>query len=179
MTQHVIFLDFDGVLSTSLSMLATGSIHTFDPVTMKILNYICAASGAKIVCTSTRAQAWMPEKKERAEKYFKEAGLDLSHLHADWSCRYDTGPRDGHIMRWLREHPDVKKYAVVDDNFVEVKGFVKVDPYNGLTLQNFIQIAEFLDFPLEKALQLAQNEHPEGADTDYRVARLKIPTPRP
>lgn len=175
----IIFLDFDGPLSNLLVALGNGSMHAFDPVTIRALNTLCAFSGAKIVCTSTRAQTWMPEKRDMAVAHFEKGGLDLKHIHTDWSCRYETGSRKEHILQWLAEHPEVTHTVIVDDFAVDLPNLVLVSPYDGLNLQHFVQIAAALDIDLTAALNWAKDNNPENAGTDYRIKRLKMPTLNP
>lgn len=175
----IIFLDFDGPLSNHRTALATGDMKAFDPQTIAIVNVICELSGARIVCTSTRAPASDPVGKDRIMRRFAGASLDLNHIHEDWSCRYDNGPRENHIACWLSRHPEVVQSVTVDDKPVKVSGLVLVDRYNGLTVQNAIQIMEALGVDPQAVFDRIARQSSGSEDPSYRARRIKLPPVAP
>ncbi len=158
MPEKIIFLDFDGPLSNHRVGAQTGSMKLFDPVAVGALNNICKVSNSKIVCTSVRAQLWHDDSFKKACYYFEQAGLDLGYLHEDWSCRYDAGLREGHILKWLDLHPDVTQYAIIDDGLVDLPNFVRVDTYNGIGFNDFQKVAALLGTDMSKVFNVIANK---------------------
>jgi hypothetical protein len=154
----IIFLDFDGPLSTSRTQFQTGNNLPFDPVAVQILNHICAASGAKIVCSSRRTWAQSRENFRETRMHFEKAGLDISNIHPDWSCRTDHGDRKDHIEGFLKKHPEVTHYAIVDDETVDLPGLVLVGEEDGILMKHFEAVAKHLDFDLGLAFYRAAVE---------------------
>ncbi|MDB5490284.1 MAG: hypothetical protein JWO78_133 [Micavibrio sp.] len=140
----IIFLDFDGPLCNHRVTAATGSMEAFDQYAIAVLRKVCDLSGAKIVCTSTRAPLYEGGRKDIVAQWFADAGMGAEYLHPDWSCRYDNtkGGRREHIARWLTEHPDcsIRDTVTIDDNFVDVPNLVQVNRYDGLMSGHFMQI---------------------------------------
>lgn len=170
----VIIFDFDVPATNRLSALATGSPFELDPLVIRILNNICKASGAKIVCSSNRAGL---DRKYDVVALLTKAGLDAENLHEDWSCSYESTykpvgktseeVRAGNIQRWLVEHPEVKAYVAIDDLLLDMPNLVHVkDQNNGLLFEDFQKICALLSVDLNDVV-LAANP---GAR-----ARIKFP----
>lgn len=144
----ILFLDFDGVMSNFRTGLAYGEflLDSFDPVGARILNKICESTGAKIVCTSTRAYN-SPLRWKALKPIFEESGLDIRNIHADWSCNegFNKYTREDHIRMWLDKHPEVKHYAIIDDEKVDLPHLVLINDFGGITTENVTQIADCLD----------------------------------
>lgn len=161
----IIFLDFDGPVSNARVTLAYGDDDHMDPVAMRCLNHICAASGAKIVCTATRAVLGEWNRRDCLRR-FEQAGLDISHVHHDWSCNDDNGgSRYEQIEKWLKDHPEVTHYAILDDERVADRNkmthpkMVKAHMYDGASSNAFRRIAMLLDFDLLHAFNAARAEN--------------------
>lgn len=153
----IIFLDFDGPLSNARTALAYGEVHSFDGVAIHGLNAICHASGAKIVCSSWRTDALSTSNAQENIALLVDTGLDRSNLHRDWSCCIDLDKKRGwEIRKWLRAHPEVTHFAIIDDDVVRMPNFVKVSQNDGMKLADFEKIARFLDFDLGAAFLSAQ-----------------------
>ena len=158
----IIFLDFDGPLSNGRVTLAYGDNQAMDPVICRALNHICEASGAKIVCTSTRA-VLAPGHRDETMHCFEQAGLDIRHVHHDWSCNDDNGGnRYRQIEQWLARHPETTHYAVVDDERVidlqkrHHPKMVKTSMVDGLRMSGIRRIADLLDFDIIEAFHAAR-----------------------
>lgn len=175
----VIFLDFDGPLSNHRVGAQTGSLKAFDPVAVGALNNICNASGAKIVCTSVRAKLWDNDSFHEACRYFRQAGLDLCNLHRDWSCRYDTGLREGHIQKWLDAHPGVTHYAIIDDSEVKLPNFIRADAYNGISFDALRETARLLDVDMHTVFNAIVRKNPDNDTPEYRIKHVKMPEIKP
>lgn len=101
----IIFLDNDGVINTNKT-LEQGV--TIDPVRVELVKRICAETGAKIVSSSS----WRAN--PQAIEYLKSLGLPIVDITV--ISPRDLVPRGREIQMWLDEHPEVKKYAIIDDD---------------------------------------------------------------
>ncbi len=147
-TDKVIFLDFDGPQSSYRTYLFADGNLAFDPVSTKILNNICVAANTRIVCTSTRTftrgDLYNPIYHE-TKAHFERAGFDWSFMHPDWTVnRPDFTDRKGNIERYLKRHPEIKKWAIVDDEFVDMPELVRVDHMDGILFRQIEQICDLL-----------------------------------
>lgn len=112
----VLFLDMDGVVLSGRELWRTGNNRYIPPEKIALVKEVCDQSGAVVVVSST----W---------RYSDEtAGLLRFHgiqLHPDW--RTDFGrqmagsliigaTRGSEISKWLVRHPEVTRYAIVDDD---------------------------------------------------------------
>lgn len=145
--ENVIFFDFDGVGTTKLSVFATGSAFALDPTVMRIVQNLCKAANAKLVCSSNRAGL---DKKDSVLNLLTEAGFDHeNYLHDDWSCSYQNtylNPTDTeksaairteNINRWRTEHPEVKNYVAFDDLLLKLTNLIHIrDKNNGLKAEH-------------------------------------------
>ena len=176
--QKIIFLDFDVPATNRLTALATGSPFELNPLVIRILNNICKASGAQIVCSSNRAGL---DARDDVMGLLSRAGLDVAHVHPDWSCSYENTykpegrtsaqVRTDNIRRWLAEHPKVTTYAAIDDLALDMPNLVLVkDQNNGLLFEDVQKLCHFLTVDLNDVV-LAAN--PGGH------ARIKFPTYKP
>lgn len=176
--QKILFLDFDVPVTNRLTALATGSPFALNPLVMRILNNICKAAGALLVCSSNRAGL---DHRDEVLALLREAGFDTQYLHEDWSCscestykpvgRSSAQVRTDNIRRWLAEHPEVAIYAAIDDLAVDMPNLVLVkDQNNGLLFEDMQKLCHLLAVDLND-VALAAN--PGGH------ARIKFPTYNP
>lgn len=142
----VLFLDIDGVLNSTRSAVALHGYprvyavedgSCFDQIAVHLIRGLCAASGAKIVLSST----W------RLSDQWERIGpaLDLPIIDRTPSL---LGPRGAEIARWLADHPEVEQWAIVDDDSDMLDGqlsrFVKTSHFDGLTWEPFSRLCELL-----------------------------------
>lgn len=178
MTEKIIFLDFDVPATNNLTALATGSPFELNPLIIRILNNICKASGAKIVCSSNRAGL---NHKDDVTGLLIRAGLDADNLHKDWSCCYkntykpqgqtSAEVRAENINRWLTEHPAVTAYAAIDDLLLNTPNLVHIkDRNNGLLFEDVQKVCNLLSVDLND-VALAANP--------VSRARIKFPPYNP
>lgn len=168
MFEKIIFLDFDGPLSNSRVTLAFGDDGYMDPVALRSFNHVCTVAGAKIVCISIRALEENFQNRKENMWRFEQAGLDVSHIHPDWSCRDNRGSRKVAIEDWLARHPEVTDYVIVDDETVDLPNLIKVDMYNGMRMEDFRRIAEIFGVDLVHAFN-------EARGADFRPAQFGLP----
>ena len=108
----VIFLDIDGVLvHHGFNPIPGKLMDHMDPACVEQLNKAIVATQAKVVIHST----WVyVDKPEHIIQRLIEAGFDITNLHQQWICKSDRGKSIA-ISNWLKEHIDVKRYVVIDD----------------------------------------------------------------
>ena len=110
MSTPIIFLDFDGVIRVA----PQGGFITADAVQfcqhrMELLGGVCRETGAKIVVSSD----W--RNMENLHEIIGHLTPHLHlHLHADWATPI-CGHRWNECERWLRDHPEVSRYAILED----------------------------------------------------------------
>lgn len=155
MSVKIVFLDFDGTVSTRRVWMGRGDNYFMDPIALEVLNNMCAVSGAKIVCTSTDVTHDDLQSKKFTMLRLAEAGLDIRHIHPDWACRETRGRREPSILDWLARHPEVSRYVILDDSRVDLPNLVRVDPENGILLQHFRRAAKKLGIDMGEVFQEA------------------------
>lgn len=150
-SDKVIFMDFDGPLSSHRMAMLEGEFHGFDPVTCGVLDHICAAGNAKIVATSVRTEMHSKRDYEETKALFAAAGLSPEHMHVDWSARDGRiQSRLQHIKNYLADHPEITHYAIVDDEaendeYRHHPAIVMVEHEDGLQFHHYQQIIHLLD----------------------------------
>jgi hypothetical protein len=109
----VLFCDVDGVLNCAKYF---NTRHTprdlkpkdLDPARVLILHRILEATGAKVVVSSSwrNDEESLNEIKQAAEPFY----LDKTGRLPSYQDRHEE------IREWLGEHPEVTKYAILDDD---------------------------------------------------------------
>lgn len=140
----VIFLDVDGVLNSTRTAAAFGGFpmelhhaEAFDWVAIKLLQRLCDSSGTQIVLSST----W--------RRYFSVKEMaDLFKLPiVDQTPVLDT-KRGVEIDEWLKLHPEVKEYVILDDDddmmSHQKSNFVRTNPEEGLSWANYVRVCDIL-----------------------------------
>lgn len=126
---RILFLDIDGVLNSRRffevdskrahrkargTAKAQDPVAAIDPVAVAYLNTVVARTGCKIVISSTWRNHHFPEE---IAGFLRERGFVGEVIDA--TPKIERGieivPRGEEIAMWLREHPDVVDYAIVDD----------------------------------------------------------------
>lgn len=110
----VLFLDVDGVLNSHRSAIAFGAmpwahelpdVSKFDHIAVRLIRGIAETAGAGIVLSS----AW------RQCDNWRDLGPALGLNITDRTPSL-LGPRGKEIAAWLANHPEVERYAIVDDD---------------------------------------------------------------
>lgn len=101
----IIFLDIDGVLNCKRTPNPRKFPYVVDPVLLERLKGLLARSGAEVVLSST----WR----------YDPAGL-FSARHwrvpfVDVTPDLPEQPRRDEILGWLKHHPEVSRFLVIDD----------------------------------------------------------------
>lgn len=134
---RVLFLDIDGVVLSGTALRETGDNRYLPPAAIALVNEVLDRTGAVVVVSST----WRMYKDCR--EILARAGL--TRLHEDWATptgRQMVGPlilgrtRGSEIQDWLDRHPEVERYAIIDDDSdmldQQKARFVKTDFMTGI-----------------------------------------------
>lgn len=133
----VIFLDIDGVLNNKETMQRHRGFIGIDPYLVAIFNRIILATDAKIVLSST----W------RLEKVFQDEVRKQVWDFIDITPRLPNEKRGTEVKVWLDKHPEVERYAILDDDrdFLEGQPLFKTTWDEGLTEEIAKQVIEYLN----------------------------------
>lgn len=122
---NVIFLDIDGVLNTPTERGRRRGSWPLDPELVRRYLGLASAIGAKTVLSST----W--RKGEDTLEMIREAGIRFYGI----TPHFQYSERAEEIDAWLRLHPEVTEYAILDDDhqMLPHQPFFLVDYRTGLT----------------------------------------------
>ena len=140
--KKVIFLDFDGVITTYRRK------WKIDVDKVRIVNDICAACGAEVVVTSSWRVGFRGDVvgfTGHLSRYFADNGYseedrpDFEKFVRSITGLTDTmgGCRGDEIERYLNGHSEISDYVIVDDDSdmldTQLLNFVQTDTYDGIT----------------------------------------------
>lgn len=133
----VLFLDIDGVVNCSSTMQRHGAFIGIDPRLAARVKKIKKATGCKIVLSST----WRLNGESRAEVV--RHGLHF----IDITPEARSGIRGNEIYAWLQDHPEVTRYAILDDDsdFLADQPLFKTTWHNGITDEIAAKVIEYLN----------------------------------
>lgn len=125
----VIFLDVDGVLN-NFSLISRYGFDYIDESHVILLAQVVKSTGAEIVLSSS----WRHQEKDLSlvKDALKRANLEIKGC-TPW---LNGRARIYEIKQWLAEHPEVTKFAILDDDEdagFETEGFFQTDPEIGFT----------------------------------------------
>ena len=103
----VIFLDFDGVLTTKSTQFGFG-----DPNCVLALNRVTTMTDAKIVVSST----WRFQGLKAVQENLRNWGVVAEVIDVTPRLIDDTGTRGDEIRQWLVENPVVSRFVILDDD---------------------------------------------------------------
>lgn len=131
----VIMLDIDGVLNCAKTALRNKGVIGIDPYLVAIFNRIIFATDAEIVISSSwrNSERELKDIRQQVMPY-----LDITPvLHRPSGTGAEYCERGKEIQNWLDRHPEVKRYAILDDDSDMLKSqlpnFFKTTWANGLT----------------------------------------------
>ena len=153
----VIFLDFDGVITTQKSK------YKLDSDALHLLGKIINSTDAKIVISSSWRQRTLEGtiKALQDTSDFRLNGIEFPFIDrivgiTDKIYGVALTDKEKHISllrgveirEWLNEHPEVTNYVILDDDsdmlLEQANHFVKTDTYEGLTNENVEQAIDIL-----------------------------------
>lgn len=101
----IIFLDIDGVLNCPATLERFQGTIAIDTNMVSSMKRIIRETGAKVVISST----WRMSKERLAE--IEKHGIEFIDI-----TPVLRSIRGEEIASWLKSHPNVKKYAILDDD---------------------------------------------------------------
>jgi HAD domain in Swiss Army Knife RNA repair proteins len=121
----VIFLDIDGVLNCKNTPNPRKFPYIVDPKLLKRFKRLLQCTGAKVVLSST----WRYDPAGLFSA--KHWGIPFIDVIPDMPKR----PRRDEVLAWLKTHPKVKRFVVIDDEDDELDQLPLFQPSasNGLT----------------------------------------------
>lgn len=140
----ILFLDVDGVLNSTRTCVAFGGypmqldhLAAFDQVAIRLLQRLCDSAGVQIVLSS----AWRNHC--RFEDAARAFGLPIIDKTGN-----GPSPRGRQIQEWLDAHPEVERYAIVDDDAdmlpEQMPHFVNTSGHDGITWGDFTKLCKLL-----------------------------------
>jgi hypothetical protein len=160
----VIFLDIDGVLNCRKTPNPRKFPYIVDEVLLARFQNLLRRTGASVVLTST----WR----------YDPAGLFAAKHYGipfiDVTPDLPKQPRSKEILVWVRGHPELTRYAVLDDEDDQLDGLPLFQPSSrtGLTEKVAAALADYLDGKTDQDMRctaivrLMQNIH--SAFTGHR-----------
>ena len=111
----VIFLDIDGVLNTTRSRYKNG-MDEITPELVRNLRGLLVYTGAKIVISSTWRLPDVVGYDPLVDRLESEFGMDPECFVGQTpDLSMDGLLRGDEISSWLRDHPEVTQYVILDD----------------------------------------------------------------
>jgi HAD domain in Swiss Army Knife RNA repair proteins len=84
----------------------------FDPVAVSLVNNLCEEHGWKVVLHSSWVRIMGGK---NTYDHCVSQGIKAENFHEDAWCDENIDWRYTRVAKWLKEHPDVTTYAMVDD----------------------------------------------------------------
>lgn len=117
----IIFLDIDGVLNCNSTRERVDGLYFVEDSKIEILQEIIKRTDAKVVLSSTwrMGWAWMQHNPNYHDKHFEMLRDKLQEYGIQI---YDITPIVGNVPRgieideWLRCHPNVESFVILDDD---------------------------------------------------------------
>ena len=116
----VIFLDFDGVINDYMT------INEINEYNVEMLKRIVSETDAKVVVTSSHKQLYQINNNKEGflkNNYYvqtlKENGIniiDCTPYIKQQGIKHNQ--REQEILEYLRNHPDIKEYLILDDDYI-------------------------------------------------------------
>lgn len=156
MSSKIIFLDVDGPLIPGRAMFLpnqTQIMEVFDPCAVSLINKLCEINGYKLVIHSS----WLRimGEKETYDHCISQ-GLKAEYFDDDAWCEGQINWRYTRVAEWLKRHPDVTEYVILDDepysadlnheiqHPVDLEGhLILVDYWEGFSYKQFQQVRDY------------------------------------
>ena len=117
MSKPVVFLDFDGVLNDLWEENGYAMRGELDPARVAVLNEILEATGAEVVLSTTWHKLLGGEE---AWQRLRAAGLREGTVLRG-TTPFKSSYRSNEIEWYLRDHPEVQTYVILDDDATLVR----------------------------------------------------------
>lgn len=168
----VIFLDFDGVLNSTRSVLAFGGCgrHQFDPVAVDLVARLAGSANATVVVSSSwRIGSSVEELRAILGEYsttLTARVIDMTPTHGQ--CR------GAEIAQWLAEHPNEhnRAYVILDDDADMLDGqlpcFVQTRHRDGFGVPEYLRALAIIAPGHKDLVQLAWYAEDRPLSSDVR-----------
>ena len=137
----ILFLDIDGVCNSSETFQRHSGVIGIDPYMALLVDRIIQATDCKVVLSSS----WKHSQEGRDE--VRRQVCDF----IDITPNLDSGIRGKEIEAWLSAHPEVKQYAILDDDSdmlpEQMDNFFQTKWDKGLTQDIANKVIQFLSRP--------------------------------
>jgi len=139
--ERILFLDFDGPMlpHRGWPIQDGGKYDKFDPIAAATVARLCEVANVKIVISST----WREDGHKKISEILSAAGIDPACLHHDWrtvELKMGAKSRKMEIAVWLAKHKNVHRYAILDDEKVDLPNLVHVTEQDGMLLEHQRQL---------------------------------------
>jgi HAD domain in Swiss Army Knife RNA repair proteins len=141
----IIFLDIDGVLNCRKTPNPRRFPYIVDKSLLARFQELLRKTGASVVLTST----WRYDPVGIfAAKYYEVPFIDITP-------DLPEQPRSKEILEWLRVHPEVDRYLVLDDEDDQLDDLplFQPSPRTGLTDEMASAVAEYLEGKTDKDMR--------------------------
>lgn len=135
-----VFLDVDGVLNTRTTCEASPNNHTgIDDLRVAVLAGAIRKYGSptEIILTSD----WKERKADNDDYIYLVSKLDKYKLKISGKTVDHWANRGEGICNYLKEHPEIDEYVILDDNLFDFEDYPKL--WERLLRTNGIERAEF------------------------------------
>ena len=141
----VIFLDIDGVLNCSKTHNPRNLPYVIDPKLLTRFERLLERTGAKVVLSST----WRYDPAGLFSA--KRQGIPFIGVTPDMPHK----PRRKEILAWLKGHPKVARYVVIDDDDDGLDDLPLFQPSasTGLTEKIVTGVVDFFDGKTDKVMR--------------------------
>jgi hypothetical protein len=148
MNNRVLFLDIDGVLNSKVYYKyiykPENGNSRIDPYCVILVRRLIEEFSLKVVITST----WRNGVENRLIRELQEHSL-IDYLHEDgYTPVIRPANRGKEIELWLKNHPEVKDYIILDDNENllehQQSRFVKTSTYLGMVQERYNHARQLL-----------------------------------
>ena len=141
----LIFLDIDGVLNCPKTPNPRSFPYVIDDRLLALFRQLLERTGALVVLSST--WRYDPAGIFSAKRY----GVPFIDITPDMP----NEPRCKEILEWLRNHPEVTRYVVIDDEDDELEGLPFFQPSSriGLTEKIVEGVADYLNGKTDKDMR--------------------------
>lgn len=141
----VLFLDIDGVLNIANGVYERGKLYK--PAVINLEYLLNKIPELKIVISSS----WRHKGIDEVRNMLKESGIDprkIIDITGNEQSEDERDHRGFQVECWLKKHPEVKNFAILDDqsDFVPLKNkLVKTNSYEGLTQRKVEELIDILN----------------------------------
>lgn len=147
---NIIFLDVDGPLipgrmyyaKSKSTFRESANQFLWDPIAVRMIMELCTKHKAKVVFSTSHNEIEYSDMRRKAD--YNGLFSHLLHHHNRTEFRVSCYNKKDAIVQWLREHPEVKYWVLIDDEEIMPSNQVKVDFDVGISLQNFYDAEDWL-----------------------------------